>query len=116
MISFIYFNQFNFVIDVVYAGCLLYASEFLCSNCHLRHIEPHVILLKYLTDAKQFEAAINHLKQVKAASLSLLQEISTEIPALLSSSSNPEPILQLLQDMRQNDMGSANDNWTALCG
>ena len=102
------------VTDFAHAGCLLYASKFLCSNCHLRHTEPHVILLSYLADARQFETAIDHLRQVMAASPSLLEEISTEIMALLSSSSNPELILQLLQEMQQNDFVSMNDNWRSL--
>ncbi|CAO2831253.1 unnamed protein product [Amaranthus hypochondriacus] len=102
------------VLSLCKAGCLLYASKFLCSNCHLRHTKPHVILLSNLADARQFETAIDHLRQVMAASPSLLEEISTEILALVSSSSNPESILQLLQEMQQNDFVSMNDNWRSL--
>ncbi|KAL2907085.1 hypothetical protein RDABS01_005795 [Bienertia sinuspersici] len=104
------------VLSLCKGGCLQYASKFLCSNCHLRHKESHVILLKYLADAQQFETAIDHLKQVMAASSSMLQEISTEILALLSSSSNPKPILQLLQEMQKYGFASMNDNWRAISG
>ncbi|KNA03062.1 hypothetical protein SOVF_212740, partial [Spinacia oleracea] len=104
------------VLSLCKGGCLLYASKFLCSNCHLEHKGSHVILLKYLAEANQYETAINHLKQVMAASPSLLQEISTEILGLLSSSPNPEPILQLLQEMQQNEFVPMNDHWRAFSG
>ncbi|XP_021713630.1 pentatricopeptide repeat-containing protein At5g14080-like [Chenopodium quinoa] len=102
------------ILSLCKGGCLLYASKFLCSNCHLRHKESHVILLKYLAEAQQFETAVDHLKQVMAASPSLLQEISTEILALLACSSNPEPILQLIQEMQHNEFVPMNDKWKAI--
>ncbi|XP_074280992.1 pentatricopeptide repeat-containing protein At5g14080-like [Silene latifolia] len=98
------------------AGHFASASQFLCSNCHLGHNESHVILLNYLADAREFQIAINHLRQVMAVWPALLQEISTEIFSLLSSSSNPEPILQLLREMQQTELTSTDENWRRFCG
>ena len=99
----------------LYAGHFLAASEFLCSNCHLKHPQSHAILLRYLADSKKIQTAISHLKQVVAVSPSLLQEISSEILALLSSSSNQEPMLLLLQEMQQDEYISTNNSWRDFC-
>ncbi|KAK9669881.1 hypothetical protein RND81_13G160900 [Saponaria officinalis] len=98
------------------AGHFVSASQLLCCNCHLGQKESHVILIKYLSEAKEFQIAINHMKQVMAVSSGLLQEISTEIFLLLSSSSNPEPVLQLLREMQQSELTSTDDNWRRFCG
>ncbi|KAL9229411.1 hypothetical protein vseg_004879 [Gypsophila vaccaria] len=98
------------------AGHFMSASQLLCGNCHLGQKESHVILLKYLSEAKEFQIAINHMKQVMAVSSGLLKEISTEIFLLLSSSSNPEPVLQLLREMQRTELTSTDDNWRGFCG
>uniref|UniRef100_A0A803MHH5 Pentatricopeptide repeat-containing protein n=1 Tax=Chenopodium quinoa TaxID=63459 RepID=A0A803MHH5_CHEQI len=75
-----------------------------------------IIEINFVFDdaAQQFETAIDHLKQVMAASPSLLQEISTEILALLACSSNPEPFLLLIQEMQHNEFVPTNDKWKAI--
>lgn len=65
------------------------------------HSDSHVILLKCLADAKEVPSAIEHIKRVKKSSPSMLRVISTELLISLSSSSKPEPILQMLQAMQE---------------
>ncbi|GAB4848655.1 hypothetical protein Ancab_003366 [Ancistrocladus abbreviatus] len=94
-----------FVLFLCKGGHYLSASKLLCClAAGMSHSEPHLILLKCLTDAREVQVAIGHIKQVADISPSLLQGILTELLALVSSSSNPEPILQLLREMPGNPL------------
>lgn len=88
---------------VFHAGQFVAASKLLCDlTCDIGHSNSHVILLKCLADAREYPAAIEHIKQVgKASSPSMLQDIFSELLVSLSSSSKPEPISQLLQAMQE---------------
>ena len=85
-----------------HAGHFEAASKLLCDlTCDIGHPDSHVILLKCLTDAREYPAAIEHIKQVGKASPSMLQDIFSELLVSLSSSSKPEPISQLLHAMQE---------------
>lgn len=83
-------------------GLFLAASKLLCGISHdVTQSDSHVTLLKYLADAEEIPVAIEHIKWVRQTSPSMLQIISAELLASLSSSSRPEPTLQLLQTIRE---------------
>lgn len=83
-------------------GLFLAASEFLRRlNYGLAHSEFHVILLKFLANASEVPTAIEHIKSVRETSPSMLQAISSELSASLSSSSKPEAILLLLDATKE---------------
>ncbi|KAJ4954804.1 hypothetical protein NE237_011587 [Protea cynaroides] len=77
----------------------------------LENSDSHVILLKCLVDAGELRIAIEHVKWVRDTSPSILRLISTELEASLSSSLNPEPILQLLSKIKEQPLVSNNDAW-----
>lgn len=56
-----------------------------------------MILLKCLADAGEFHVAIEHVKKVGEMSPPMLHELRTELLSSLSSSSKPQPILELVQ-------------------
>lgn len=83
-------------------GLFLAASKLLCGISHdVTQSDSHVTLLKYLADAEEIPVAIEHIKWVRQTAPSMLQIISAELLASLSSSSRPEPTLQLLQTIRE---------------
>ncbi|EXC33394.1 hypothetical protein L484_010804 [Morus notabilis] len=88
--------------DVLNICLFLAASEFLRRlNYGFAHSEFHVILLKFLANASEVPTAIEHIKSVRETSPSMLQAISSELSASLSSSSKPEAILQLLDATKE---------------
>lgn len=87
---------------LVYAGLFPAASKLLCGLTYdIAHSSSHVILLKCLADAGEVPIAVEHIKWVRETSPSMLQMISTELLASLSSPSTPEPVLQVLQTVRE---------------
>ncbi|KAF5748708.1 pentatricopeptide repeat-containing protein [Tripterygium wilfordii] len=93
-----------FILNLCRNGHLVVASELLRSltvNKGVGHSDSHVVLLKCLADAREISIAIEHIKWVRDTSDSMLQAISREILASLSSSSNPGPILQLVQSAQE---------------
>jgi hypothetical protein len=104
------------------AGHFLVASKFLCDLTHdVSHSDAHVVLLKCLADSEEVPIAVEHAKQIRGNSPSMLQVICTKLLAFSSSSSNPEPILHLLQALSQErvisiDFGkNRNDSWKHVC-
>ncbi|XP_059450742.1 pentatricopeptide repeat-containing protein At5g14080 [Corylus avellana] len=92
----------TFILFLCRGGQFVAASKLLCDlTCDIGHSNSHVILLKCLADAREYPAAIEHIKQVGKASPSMLQDIFSELLVSLSSSSKPEPISQLLQAMQE---------------
>ncbi|KAL9264778.1 Pentatricopeptide repeat-containing protein [Drosera capensis] len=78
----------------------LTASELLCGLLGSpSNLEPHVILLKCIAEARQFHVAIEHMKNVMDISPSLLEGIYKELLAWASSCSDPDLIIQLLRQM-----------------
>lgn len=103
------------VISLCKGGHFPSGSRLLCAlkyNSVL--VEPHVILLKYIADAGQIPLAVEHIKQIKINSAMLLQNISSELLSLVSSSSNSDPILQLLQEIYGNNIIPVNEGWKEL--
>lgn len=102
-----------------YAGYFLVASKFLCDLSHdVGHLDAHVVLLKCLADSEEVPIAVEHVKQIRGNSPSILQVICTKLLAFSSSSSNPEPILRLLQALSQEcviSIDSGNDSWKHVC-
>lgn len=87
---------------VFYAGFFLDASKLLCGLSNdVAQSDSHVILLKYLADAKEIPVAIEHVKWVRQTSPSMLQIVSAELLASLSSSSRLEPTRQLVQTIQE---------------
>eukprot|EP00268_Persea_americana_P001588 TRINITY_DN10483_c1_g1_i2.p1 TRINITY_DN10483_c1_g1~~TRINITY_DN10483_c1_g1_i2.p1 ORF type:complete len:627 (-),score=120.83 TRINITY_DN10483_c1_g1_i2:823-2703(-) len=117
--------------DIVIGGSTLNALIFsLCKegNFHvaskvLRGLPPsdidntnsHIVLLKSLADAGEMKMAIEHSEWIRDTSPGKLPAISAELVASLSSALNSEPILQLLQVMRERGLVSKNDPWIDLC-
>ncbi|BFG27146.1 hypothetical protein CerSpe_134210 [Prunus speciosa] len=84
------------------AGFFLDASKLLCGLSNdVAQSDSHVILLKYLADAKEIPVAIEHVKWVRQTSPSMLQIVSAELLASLSSSSRLEPTRQLVQTIQE---------------
>lgn len=75
----------------------------------------HTVLLKSLADAGEMKMAIEHSEWIRATSPGKLPAISAELVASLSSALKSEPILQLLQVMRERGLVSKNDPWIDLC-
>ncbi|RVX06755.1 Pentatricopeptide repeat-containing protein [Vitis vinifera] len=93
----------------------LFASKLLCGLTYdVGHSDSHVIFLKYLADASEISTAIEHIKWVGDTLPSMLPTISTELFALLASSSKPEPILQMLLAMQEKSPLPYNDSWKEL--
>lgn len=97
----------------LHASIKLHAGHFLVATKLLRglssdlgHSDSHVILLKSLADAREVEMAIEHIKWIQESSPTMLQEISAELFASLSSSSYPEPILLLLHALQEKCLDS----------
>ncbi|XP_020533505.1 pentatricopeptide repeat-containing protein At5g14080 [Jatropha curcas] len=90
----------TFILNLCKKGQFLLASQLLCSLPDgVGNSDSHVVLLKCLADADEVPLAIEHVKQVRGLSPSMLQVIYTELLALLSSSSKPETISCLLQSL-----------------
>ncbi|GMH15046.1 hypothetical protein Nepgr_016887 [Nepenthes gracilis] len=102
-----------FVLYLCKGGHFLSASKLLSSlGGNADYTEAHVVLLKCLTDAREVHVAIEHMKQVIGFSPSLSQGIYNELLVLLSSSSSPESILQLLAEMPGNQLTPNNGDLT----
>ncbi|KAK9139606.1 hypothetical protein Scep_009287 [Stephania cephalantha] len=74
----------------------------------------HVLLLRCFVEAGEFQMAIEHMKWIKDTAPSISQVLSSELVASLSYSLKPEPILQLLRLLKENDMVPDNDTWMDL--
>lgn len=99
---YVIFSYLRVYIVHICAGLFPAASNLLCGlTFDVAHSSSHVILLKYLADAGEVPIAIEHVNWVRETSPSMLQMIRTELSASLSSSSKPEPILQLLQKVQE---------------
>ncbi|XP_042510273.1 pentatricopeptide repeat-containing protein At5g14080 isoform X1 [Macadamia integrifolia] len=92
-------------------------GHFVAASRVVRRIGPHpeisnshVILLRCLVDAGEFKIAIEHVKWVRDTSPSILRAVFSELQASLTSSLNPEPILQLLSKIKE-PLVSNNDTW-----
>ncbi|GAB2284163.1 hypothetical protein Dimus_018630 [Dionaea muscipula] len=92
-----------FVLSLCKGGRFLSASKLLCGLLGvLSQSEPHVMLLKCMAEAREFQIAAAHMKNVMVISPLLLEGIHKELMALISFSSNPDLILQLLRQMPRN--------------
>lgn len=97
----------TFMISLCRRGHFLVATKLLHGlSSDLGHSDSHVILLKSLADAREVEMAIEHIKWIQESSPTMLQEISEELFASLSSSSYPEPILLLLHALQEKCLDS----------
>ncbi|XP_057984245.1 pentatricopeptide repeat-containing protein At5g14080 [Malania oleifera] len=106
----------TFILHVCREGHFLDASKLLRGlPCDIGDSDSHVILLKCLADAREIPIAIEHIKWVGNTSPSMLEAISTELLASLSSSPRPELIQQLLQAMQEKCLVFNNDTWKYLC-
>ncbi|XP_062105404.1 pentatricopeptide repeat-containing protein At5g14080 [Humulus lupulus] len=93
----------TYILYLCKKGLFLAASELLCRlEYDPLHSDSHVILLKCLANAEEVPIAIKHMKWVQETSSSMLQVISAELSASVSSSPKPEPILQLLKATEEN--------------
>ncbi|GAB2254427.1 hypothetical protein Droror1_Dr00022236 [Drosera rotundifolia] len=89
-----------FVLSLCKGGHFLTASKLLCDLLGSpSNLDPHVILLKCIAEAREFHVAIEHMKNVMDISPSLLKGIYKELLAWASSCSDPDLILQLLRQM-----------------
>ncbi|KAJ8752541.1 hypothetical protein K2173_004829 [Erythroxylum novogranatense] len=105
-----------FVLNLCRKGQYLVASNFLSGLTYdIGHSDSHLVLLKHLAEAEEVPIAIDHLRRVHANSPSILREIVSELLAFLSSSSKPEPVLHLLQVMRDQCLDPNNDTFKYLC-
>ncbi|KAH7683244.1 TPR-like protein, partial [Dioscorea alata] len=76
--------------------------------------DSHVILLKNLTDAGKLKMAIEHIQWVRCNSPFKLEKICAELIASLSTSPNPDTVLQLLQEMHVQGLISHGTSLTNL--
>lgn len=88
----------TFILSLCSKGHLMTASKFICSlSPGIGGAESHLILLKYLADAREIQTASEHLKWVKERSPWTLNDIRTGLLASLSSVSCSRSTLQFLQ-------------------
>lgn len=74
------------------------ASKFICGlSPEIWDSEAHLILLKYLADAREISMALEHLKWVEQRSPCTLKYIRAGLLASLSSVSCSQSIVQFLQ-------------------
>ncbi|KAM7268433.1 hypothetical protein ACFE04_010599 [Oxalis oulophora] len=87
------------------------ASELLCSlTFDIGHSDCHTTLLKCSADAGEQHIAIKHIKWISETSPSMLHVIANGISGSLSSSSKPDQILQLLQEIQNCQPDSSVDD------
>ncbi|KAL5717377.1 hypothetical protein ACHQM5_010390 [Ranunculus cassubicifolius] len=77
--------------------------------------ECHGVLIKALADAGEIETALNHIEWIVSCSPPILQVVSAELVASLSSALKPDPIVQLLRSMMEKGIVSYNESWMDLC-
>ncbi|KAI9177200.1 hypothetical protein LWI28_012251 [Acer negundo] len=65
------------------------------------HSDSHVILLKCLANAEEVQAAIEHITWIQGNSPSMLEVISNELLAPVSSYSQPASIVRLLKAVQE---------------
>lgn len=84
------------------AGQFLVASKLLCVlNSDIAHSDAHVVMLKWLADAKEIQLAIKHIQRVRETSPSNLQAIFSKLATSVSSTSGPNSTGQLLQAIQE---------------
>ncbi|EEF49404.1 pentatricopeptide repeat-containing protein, putative [Ricinus communis] len=106
----------TFIINLCKKGQFLAATKLLCGPAHdIGHSDSHVVLLKCLADAEEMSIAVEHIKQIREASSLMLQVISSELSALLSSSSKSESILFLLEAISDKCIESNDEPWKHVC-
>lgn len=93
----------RFTILLCEGGYFIDASKLLCSlSTGIVKPSYHVILLKRLVEAGNFQLAIEHVKLIGQISIGLLREVYRELEAdSIPCFSNPNPILQLLEEMKK---------------
>lgn len=101
---------------VIFAGYSSVACNLLhdCSY-NIEQSNSHVILLKYLANSGEVSLAIEHIKWVGDNSPLMLDAICTELLASLSSSSKPDPVLQMIQAAQENCLQSKNISVKDMC-
>ncbi|KAK4282230.1 hypothetical protein QN277_013631 [Acacia crassicarpa] len=88
----------TFILSLCSKGHLMTASKFICSlSPEIGGAESHLILLKYLADAREIPLALEHLKWVKERSPWTLNDIRAGLLASLSSVSCSLSMVQFLQ-------------------
>ncbi|KAL7257148.1 hypothetical protein ACSBR1_010970 [Camellia fascicularis] len=101
-----------FILYLCKEGHFHVTSGLLCGlTSDIGQSASHVILLQCLLEAAEIPVAIEHIKLVRENSAIMLQAICSELLASLSSSSKPEPILQLLQAVQGKCPILNNDSW-----
>lgn len=102
----------TFVLHLCGNGHFLAASKLLSSlAADIVSSRSHVVLLKCLADAEQIGIGIEHVKQIRETSLSMAEDISSQLSASLSSSLNPQPILNMLLALQESSVYSNKDAW-----
>ncbi|KAE8661648.1 Pentatricopeptide repeat-containing protein [Hibiscus syriacus] len=92
----------TFVMHLCRTGQFLVASKLLCVlNSDIAHSDAHVVLLKWLADAKEIQLAINHTQRVRETSPSTLQAILSKLGASVSPTSRSGSINQLLYTIKK---------------
>ncbi|MBA0814570.1 hypothetical protein Gohar_020394 [Gossypium harknessii] len=92
----------TFVIHLCRKGQFPVASKLLCVlNSDIAHSDTHVVMLKWLADAKEIQLAIKHIQRVRGTSPSILQAIFSKLVASVSSTSGPNSTEQLLQAIQE---------------
>ncbi|MBA0842240.1 hypothetical protein Goarm_002082 [Gossypium armourianum] len=92
----------TFVIHLCRKGQFPVASKLLCVlNSDIAHSDTHVVMLKWLADAKEIQLAIKHIQRVRGTSPSILQAIFSKLAASVSSTSGPNSTEQLLQAIQE---------------
>ncbi|CAK9183711.1 unnamed protein product [Ilex paraguariensis] len=101
----------TFILHLCNEGHFLAASKLLrdCTS-DIGDSDSHVILLKCLADAREVPIAIEHIKWIGDESPLMLYAICTELLASHSSSSKPDPTMQLIQAMQEKRLVSKNDS------
>ncbi|XAR58300.1 hypothetical protein NMG60_11026746 [Bertholletia excelsa] len=106
-----------FVLCLCNGGHFHTASKLLCGlSSDVEDSDSHAILLKCLVDAALFPLALEHLKCIRKKSALLLQGIHSKLLSSVSSFTKPEPILELLQAMKEQCLMSNNDTLKDVLG
>ncbi|XP_058103070.1 pentatricopeptide repeat-containing protein At5g14080 [Magnolia sinica] len=105
------------VLSICKQGHFIAASKVMrgLAPSNIDSFRSHIVLLKSFAEAGEIDMAIDHIKWIQDTSPLKSGAITSELIASLSSSSKPEPVLQLLHKMKERGLASEDYPWVDLC-
>jgi pentatricopeptide repeat protein len=103
------------VVLQIFSGNLKAALSVMFSvPSNIESSNSHVILLKFLTDAKEIEMALEHIKWIKRCCSSTFQGIMNELMASLSTSASLQPVTKLVRYLHSQGLVDEVGPWMKM--